>query len=63
MNVAVMTTNVVDGIAVITLGSANRIYFDGEMGDVLTEANHLLFGSNNSSIDPLWNIRPSPGAS
>ena len=38
MNADVLTTKVTDGIAVITLGSAKRIYFDAEMGDVLTEA-------------------------
>ena len=36
MNVDVLTTRVADGIAVITLGSAKRIYFDAEMGDALT---------------------------
>src|ERR1700758_2116642 len=38
MNTDVLTTRVDDGIAVVTLGSATRIYFDAEMGDVLTEA-------------------------
>jgi enoyl-CoA hydratase len=38
MNADVLSTNVADGIAVITLGSAKRIYFDAEMGDALTEA-------------------------
>ena len=38
MNPDVLTTSVADGIAVITLGSAKRIYFDAEMGDALTEA-------------------------
>jgi enoyl-CoA hydratase len=33
-----MTTRVTDGIAVVTLGSSKRIYFDAEMGDALTEA-------------------------
>jgi enoyl-CoA hydratase len=37
MNTDVLSTRVDDGIAVITLGSAMRIYFDEEMGDVLTE--------------------------
>jgi hypothetical protein len=32
MNADVLTTRVADGIAVITLGSAKRIYFDEEMG-------------------------------
>jgi enoyl-CoA hydratase len=38
MNADVLTTRVADGIAVITLGSARRIYFDEEMGTALTEA-------------------------
>jgi enoyl-CoA hydratase len=38
MNADVLTATVADGIAVITLGSAKRIYFDAEMGDALTEA-------------------------
>src|SRR6201998_2478245 len=38
MNADVLSTNVADGIAVITLGSAKRIYFDAERGDALTEA-------------------------
>ena len=37
MNTDVLSTRVDDGIAVITLGSATRIYFDEEMGDALTE--------------------------
>ena len=38
MNADVLTTKVADGIALITLGSPNRIYFDAAMSDVLTEA-------------------------
>jgi enoyl-CoA hydratase len=38
MNADVLSTNVADGIAAITLGSVRRIYFDEEMGDALTEA-------------------------
>jgi len=38
MNTDVLATRVADGIAVITLGSAKRIYFDAEMGDALTDA-------------------------
>jgi enoyl-CoA hydratase len=34
----VLTTRVADRIAVVTLGSAKRIYFDAEMGDALTAA-------------------------
>jgi hypothetical protein len=39
MNADVLTTRVADAIAVVTLGSARRIYFDEEMGDALTEEN------------------------
>ena len=38
MNTDVLTTRVADGIAVVTLGSARRIYFDAEMGGALTAA-------------------------
>src|SRR5882724_10205399 len=38
LNADVLTTRVADGIAVVTQGSAKRIYFDEEMGDALTEA-------------------------
>jgi enoyl-CoA hydratase len=38
MNNDVLTTRVTDGIAIVTLGSPQRIYFDAEMGDVLTPA-------------------------
>jgi len=38
MTSEVLTKRVADGIAVITLGSTRRIYFDEEMGDTLTEA-------------------------
>jgi enoyl-CoA hydratase/carnithine racemase len=38
MNADVLTTRVSGGVAVITLGSARRIYFDEEMGDALAEA-------------------------
>jgi enoyl-CoA hydratase len=38
MNADVLTTHVADGIAVIALGSARRIYIDQETGDALFEA-------------------------
>jgi enoyl-CoA hydratase/carnithine racemase len=38
MNTDVLTTRVADGIAIVTLGSAGRIYMDDEMGVALTEA-------------------------
>jgi len=40
MNADVLNIKVADGIAVISLGSAKRIYFDEEMGDALTETLH-----------------------
>src|SRR6202047_4529665 len=47
MNADVLTTRVADGIAVITLGSAKRIYFDAEMGDALTAALDDYAGNSN----------------
>jgi len=50
MNVDVLTTRVADGIAVITLGRAKRIYFDAEMGDALTEALDGFAGDANVRV-------------
>lgn len=50
MNADVLTTRVDDGIAVITLGSAKRIYFDAEMGDALTEALEGFAGDANVRV-------------
>src|SRR6202035_386341 len=50
MNADVLTTTVADGIAVITLGSARRIYFDEEMGDALTEALDGFAGDANVRV-------------
>ncbi len=50
LNADVLTTRVADGIAVITLGSARRIYFDGEMGDALTEALDQFAGDANVRV-------------
>ena len=50
MNADVLTTRAVDGIAVITLGSAKRIYFDAEMGDALTEALDGFAGDPNVRV-------------
>jgi hypothetical protein len=47
MNADVLTTKVADGIAVITLGSPKRIYFDAEMGDALTETLDGFAGDPN----------------
>src|SRR5713101_4667070 len=50
MNADVLTTRLTDGIAVITLGSARRIYFDAEMGDALTEALDGFAGDANVRV-------------
>src|SRR5258707_4312194 len=50
MNADVLTTRAVDGIAMITLGSAKRIYFDAEMGDALTEALEGFAGDPNGRV-------------
>src|ERR1700736_1920392 len=50
MNTDVLTTTVADRIAVVTLGSAKRIYFDAEMGDVLTEALEGFAGNANVRV-------------
>src|SRR5207245_8197517 len=50
MNADVLTTRVADGIAVVTLGSAKRIYFDAEMGDALTEALDGFAGDPNVRV-------------
>src|ERR1700736_3288628 len=50
VNADVLTTRVADGIAVITLGSGKRIYFDEEMGDALTEALDQFAGDVNVRV-------------
>src|SRR5712672_2034826 len=50
MNADVLTTKVSDGIALITLGSPKRIYFDAEMGDALTEALDGFAGNANVRV-------------
>jgi enoyl-CoA hydratase len=50
MNADVLTTKVAKGIAVVTLGSPKRIYFDAEMGDVLTEALDSFAGDANVRV-------------
>src|SRR5882724_3327558 len=44
MNSDVLATRVADGIAVVILGSAKRMYFDAEMGDLLTGALETFAG-------------------
>src|SRR5947207_12895645 len=50
MSADILTTRVADGIAVITMGSATRIYFDEEMGDALTEALDGFAGDANVRV-------------
>src|SRR6267143_2934794 len=50
MDADVLTTRVADGIAVITLGSTRRIYFDEEMGDALTAALDGFAGDANVRV-------------
>jgi enoyl-CoA hydratase len=50
MNSDVLTSTVADGIAVVTLGSKNRIYFDQEMGDVLTDTLQALAGDSKVRV-------------
>src|SRR5713101_2800074 len=50
MNTDVLTTKVAEGIAVISMGSAKRIYFDDEMGDALTENLQEFAGDPNIRV-------------
>jgi enoyl-CoA hydratase len=50
MNPDVLTTRVTDGIALIKLGSARRIYFDEEMGDALIETLDGFAGDANVRV-------------
>jgi enoyl-CoA hydratase/carnithine racemase len=50
MNTDVLTTKVTEGIAVITLGSPKRMYFDAEMGDMLTEKLQEFAGDPNIRV-------------
>ena len=47
MSTDVLSTRVADRIAIITLGSPKRIYFDAEMGDALTAALDGYAGDSN----------------
>src|ERR1700746_3095576 len=44
MKTDVLTTEVIDGIAVVALGSPKKMYFDMAMGDILTEQLQALAG-------------------
>jgi enoyl-CoA hydratase len=50
LNTDVLTKRVADRIAVITLGSVRRIYFDEEMGNALTEALEGFAGDANVRV-------------
>jgi len=50
LNADILTTSVTDGIAVVRLGNARRIYFDDEMGDALTEALEGFAGDPNVRV-------------
>src|SRR5437660_8168022 len=50
MNADALATKVIEGIAVITLGSAKRIYFDAEMGDGLTQVLDEFAGDPNIRV-------------
>src|ERR1700739_4222765 len=50
MNTDVLTTKVIEGVAVITLGSPKRMYFDAEMGDMLTEKLQEFAGDPNIRV-------------
>jgi enoyl-CoA hydratase/carnithine racemase len=50
MNTDILSTKVDDGIAVITLGSERRIYFDEEIGHALTEALDGFAGDANVRV-------------
>src|ERR1700723_4346353 len=50
MNADVLSTKVTAGTAVITLGSAKRMYFDAKMGDALTERLQEFAGDPNIRV-------------
>src|ERR1700692_2399886 len=50
MNAQTLETKVADGIAVVTLGSPKRLYFDAEMGDALTGALETFAGDHHIRV-------------
>jgi len=50
LNADILTASVTDGIAVVRLGNARRIYFDDEMGEALTEALEGFAGDPNVRV-------------
>jgi enoyl-CoA hydratase len=50
MNTDMLSTKVVDGIAVVTLGSPQKMYFDMAMGDALTDELQTFAGDHNVRV-------------
>jgi enoyl-CoA hydratase len=50
MNTDMLSTRVVDGIAVVTLGSPQKMYFDMAMGDALTDELQAFAGDHNVRV-------------
>jgi enoyl-CoA hydratase/carnithine racemase len=50
MNAEILDTKIVDEIAVVTLGSPKRLYFDAEMGDALTGALETFAGDRRVRV-------------
>src|SRR6202051_1303043 len=50
MKTAVLTTEVIDKIAVVTLGSPKKMYFDRAMGDALTTELEAFAGDHNVRV-------------
>jgi enoyl-CoA hydratase len=50
MNTDMLSTKVVDGIAVVTLGSPQKMYFDMAMGDALTDELQAFAGDHNVRV-------------
>jgi enoyl-CoA hydratase len=50
MNTDMLSTKVVDGIAVVTLGSPQKMYFDMAMGDALTGELQAFAGDHNVRV-------------
>ena len=50
MNTDMLSTTVVDGIAVVTLGSPQKMYFDMAMGDALTDELQAFAGDHNVRV-------------
>ena len=60
MNADVLVTKVIEGIAVITLGGAKRIYFDAEMGDGLQSGFRHIHRSHSATSSVSSVMLPIP---